>query len=42
MLFDAVIDFLAWIVTRGLIVGTVFLAVAYVVLIIGEKRGWWE
>ena len=42
MLVDAVIDFLAWIVTRGLFVIAAFLAVAYVVLIIGEKRGWWE
>ena len=42
MLFTVLIDAAAWIFTRALIVGTVFLAVAYVVLIIGEKRGWWE
>lgn len=42
MLFDAVIDILAWIITRGMIVGIIFLVVAYIVLIIGEKRGWWE
>ena len=42
MLFAAIIDILAWILTRALIVGAVFLAVAYVILIIGEKRGWWE
>jgi len=42
MLFDAVIDILAWIITRGMIVGIIFLVVAYIVLIIGEERGWWE
>ena len=42
MLFTVLIDAAAWILTRVLIVGTVFLVVAYAILIIGEKRGWWE
>ena len=42
MLFAAIIDIFAWILTRVLIVGVVFLVVAYAILIIGEKRGWWE
>ena len=42
MLFTVLIDAAAWILTRVLIVGMVFLVVAYAILIIGEKRGWWE
>lgn len=42
MLFTVIIDIAAWILTRALIVAAVFLVVAYVILIIGEKRGWWE
>ena len=42
MLFTVIIDIAAWILTRALIVGVVFLVVAYTILIIGEKRGWWE
>ena len=41
MLFEYLIDFICKIVLVGLAAGTIGFFVSCVVLIIGEKAGWW-
>ena len=42
MLFTWLIDFICRIAVTAIVAGAVFLAVVSIILMIGEKRGWWN
>ena len=42
MLFTWLIDFICRIALCAIGVGAVVLIVAFIILTIGEKRGWWD
>ena len=41
MLLEALIDFFSNAIVVGVSVGLVGLAAATIIIIVGEKRGWW-